>query len=217
MQAFVMSRTATQSRSEFIIKPRKAYQPGDPVTNQDTVVLTHVLNILKPAGMLLTLDMSGTDVNQEVPMSGIASDGDYWEVVPRVTPVTVAGYSPSPYPASDVLIAQQGPSAQPTFPAVLPKPPLSEVSGEEWSYAAAVASVTSYGMVVGPDTSSPGSSPQMDPTPDWQSITLPSGATVFYSATAGLVDARTARAARVAGDGIMVAHPYTGSRVVLSV
>ncbi len=219
-----VGRTNTLTRSEIIIRPRKDY-----VTTPENVydfpreenALVRVLQKLRPAGTIVTVDPDMGDPYVETPMSGLHADSEFWEVVPKVKPrANIVGGEQAVYPYSTLQKASLAASAPadggitpPDIHRVLPVPPWSSSQGRTWSYNSSVSAVTSYSFA--PSDAADTLNPQ-DGTPsavrDDQTVVFRDGSEIRYLARKGILSAQQALAAGTVSDGILVAHPYTGDR-----
>lgn len=118
-------RTTNQGRSEFII------QPKGQISQEQTYHLIKILNRLKPANALLTVNPNGIPTRNLIKINGVAADSIYWEVRSKVIPAPNAVYA-----YSKVDLTGQ--------PVVQPKPAQSAYQGERWNYNEDIASVSCY-------------------------------------------------------------------------
>lgn len=206
MDAVAFGRTGINSRSEFVIRPKKVYPDtteGILDRNEDELALIQVLGKLKPASILMTVDVDGLALHRTADISSIKSDSDYWEVVPKVSPRSNTSRWAQVYPHSLVRV-KQGLDPE-TAPRILPRPPHAGTQGREWDHNSFVSAARSYVLddagneVVGEDV-------------DY--VMNADGTVDAFTAAAGLSDPRALAGARAAGDGITVAHPYTGARQI---
>lgn len=197
-------RTGLNSRSEFIVRPKKVY-PGDDAgrldRSEDELALIQVLGKLKPASVLMTVDMDGLALHRPATMAGIKSDSDYWEVVPKVSPRSSAARWAQVYPHSLVRVRQG--LEQEKSPRILPRPPHGGTQGREWDHNSFVSSARGY-VLDDAGNEVPGDNVDF--------VMNTEGVVDAFTAAAGLSDPRALAGARAAGDGITVAHPYTGAR-----
>jgi len=202
----IFGRTGINSRDEFIVRPKKTY-PDDDAGRidraEDELALIQVLSKLKPASILMTVDMDGLALHRSAAMSAIKSDSDYWEVVPKVSPRAASSRWAVVYPHSLVRVKKG--LEQEKSPRILPRPPHSGTQGREWDHNSFVSSARGYVL---DDAGNEVAGDNVD------YVMNQDGIVDAFTAAAGLSDPRALAGARAAGDGITVAHPYTGARHV---
>jgi hypothetical protein len=209
-----VGRTNTLTRSEIVIRPRKDYaSTPDHASDyaRDENALVRVLQKLRPAGTIITVDPSLGVPHVAQPISGLQADSEYWEIVPNVQPKGgTLGDVASVYPLS-ASQALQG--LDPTMRRPIPRPPFSGAQGRSWTYNTTISAATSYTF--------PASNPldfadPQDGTPspltDDQLVVYRDGTEVLYTAKKGTLGAQQILAAAAVSDGTLVAHPYTGDR-----
>ena len=218
-----VGRTNTLSRSEIIVRPRKDYASTpehiyDFPREENAIV--RVLQKLRPAGTIVTVDPDMGDPYVPTDISGLQADSEFWEIVPKVQPKTnLVGTTTDVYPYS----AQQTAANAATVAAggivpadvhrVLPVPPWASSQGRTWTYNGSISAVTSYTF---PPPDPTDTLDAQDATPstyaDDQSVVYRDGTEVRYTARKGVLSAQQALAAQVVADGSLVAHPYSGDR-----
>jgi hypothetical protein len=206
-------RSGVLTRSELLVRVARDYPAtpeGRAQRTSDEAALVRVLERLKPAHILLTVDTQGTSALLPRGISAITADSENWEIVTRVTP----GQMPlgaSPYPLS---LLQEDQDVDPGAPRVLPRPPLTSKLGDEWSYGTQVPTCRSYAVapVGDSDFTEPGSIPDLGNDPLDQVIVWRDGTTTVYGASLGAMDPLLSHAARAGADGVLVANPYSGDR-----
>lgn len=177
-------RTTSQNRKEFVVRPKR------PISLEETYELTRVLNALKPADALLTINPEGVVIHRDVLLRGVAADSEHWEVSVRVAPrKEVERYY----------------TAQATFGAAVaqPRPAFVGYQGEAWTYNADIVSVGSY------TETTPGVT---GTTRDYQRVVYPDGRAVDYAPERGVADPQRIQMGRAASDAMLVAAPYAGPR-----
>lgn len=209
-----VGRTNTLTRSEIVIRPKKEYA-ATPTQQydypQDQNALVRVLQHLRPAGTIITVDPSLGMPEEITPISGLKADSEFWEVIPKVTPNTSLT-DLSPYPLS---AGQEAAGVQQTDQRVLPRPPFSSSAGMYWTYNPMISSAKSYSFMAFDLTGVPDQVDPMHATPwpsDQEVVTYNDHVTVTYNAQKGVMPAYQALAAMVVEDGSLVAHPYTADR-----
>lgn len=179
-------RTTTQNRSEFIVRPKRS------LSLEETYELIRVLDRLKPAEALLTIDPEGVEVHTPVTLRAVAADSTYWEVETRV--------------ATDekVQLAYLRPMLRgSTTPMAQPRPAFSGYQGEAWSYNADVTRVTSYTEDEHHD---------LQQTRNYQRV-MHGTTSVDYTADRALMDQARILLGRYVSDGVVVSAPYAPSRL----
>lgn len=131
-----------QSPTEVVIQPRRSYSSSvadQVLQGSDTFGILSVVEVLKPAGVLVTVDTTGPQVTVPAAPSAAWSPSEYWEVIPIVTPpdVTVAAYQA-------IANSYQGTNAGelPAGSYITPVPPITRSQGAQYSYAGDVTTVT---------------------------------------------------------------------------
>lgn len=203
-------KLAINARSEFTIRPKTVYDPSDPVSAvkhaEDLYGILRVINTLKPAQTLATVDDTGLAVHQKVAIRAVAADSEYWEVASSVIP------KPGLEDTYHVAYQAYDNRAKPTqIQAAVPRPPFTSSQGQEWSYVGEVTSVKGYVKPHNPEL--PTSSA---PAPNiFDTIRYFDNKTISYKPEYATLDPRQAQAAQAAGDGSLTAHPYSGPRKVI--
>lgn len=214
-----VGRTNTLTRSEIIVRPRKDYSSSPEHIYdypRDENALVRVLQKLRPAGTIVTVDPDMGSPYSEAPIARLHSDSEYWEVVPKVAPKrTLVGGVEKVYPISQ----QQRNSGEmdPLSRRILPRPPFAAVIGRTWTYNASISAATSYSFAP-PNPSNVIDAQDGVPsvvTAD-QTVVYRYGAPVRYTARKGVLSAMQALASGAVSDGTLVAHPYTGDRKAIA-
>jgi hypothetical protein len=191
--------------NEIVVQPRKTYDltsaAGRLEYSQDMYGIQRVLEVLKPAGTLLTVSAQGTEVNQQIAPSSLYSPDDSWSISARVQPAPgsqayteiLEGYDPA------------GPVA-PGAPSPVPSPVLSGTEGGSWSYAPLVSEVQAlctqnqqYGTVIS--------------VQDFETIQFPGAAKYLLSWFPGWAVILPSQAASAQAASSAVSAPYSGPRV----
>jgi hypothetical protein len=209
-----VGRTGTLTRSEIVIRPRKDYaSTPDHASDyaRDENALVRVLQRLRPAGTIVTVDPGLGVPHVAQPISGLQADSEYWEVVPNVQPKqSVLGGIASVYPLS---AAQGSLGVDPGQRRALPRPPFAGVQGRSWTYNTSISATTSYSF---PASDALNFGDAQDGTPssltDDQFVVYRDGTEIRYTAKKGTLGAQQILAAGAVSDGVLVAHPYTGDR-----
>lgn len=203
-------KLAINARNEFVVRPKTVYNPtdaNDAVKHaEDLYGILRVINVLKPAQTLASVDDTGLAVHQKVPIRAVAADSEYWEVTSSVIP------QPGLEDTYHVTYQAYDNRAKPTqIQAAVPRPPFSASQGQEWSYVTEVTSVKGYVKHHGPDL--PTSSA---PAPNtFDTVRFFDNKTIAYRPEYATIDPRQAQAAQAAGDGSLASHAYSGPRKVV--
>jgi hypothetical protein len=216
-----IGRTGINTRAEVVVHPKKDYiriadedgqDEADRQRAEDMSAIIRVLNVLKPASVLLTVNPDGVALHRDAPITNLVADSNYWEVSTRVAPrgdlITPEGIEP--YPLSlrqelEGLLASDRRS--------IPKPPWSVQQAAEWSYNPEVVAVKSYSFDPNDDAKDePGRGPITDTRTD-QLVTYRDGTRERFTADRSIMDPRRALAARYASEGVLVSHPFSEPRM----
>lgn len=194
------------ARNEFVVRPKTIYNTSDPEDAvrraEDLYGIQRVIQVLKPAFTLASVDDTGLAVHQEVPIAGVSADSEFWEVITRVIPPEgLEEIYKLLYKAADKRANPKG------IEKVVPRPPFSSSQGQQWSYASEVASVYGFtGERFGT---------REDNKHNYDTVTFYDGKKISYRPEYAVIDPRQARAAQTAGEGSIQAHPYSGARKVV--
>jgi hypothetical protein len=196
------------ARAEVIVEPHQIY--GADLASQqqaasDAQSVMAVARTLAPASCLLTVNTTGALSDTAVPIAGLSSDSDYWEITARVQSPSLSTTYLSYAGAYDPAGPQD--AASPMAPGT---PPFSQSQGSRWSSVASVASVAGVAWV--PDATATVLTTSKRSTADYQVVPFPGGRRVSYLPAWGVADAQTASAGRVAAVA-SAAAPYSGPRV----
>lgn len=211
-----VGRSGTNTRSEVTIWPKKDYQTlssqeGDAEAErqraQDEEALVRVLSVLKPAGVLLTVDNSGVSPHDEVPIAHMWSPSSYWEVAQIVTPAPDEDSQVYPI-TQDQILSGLGVHS----PREIPKPPWVTSQRAEWTYNSDVVTSQSYAVAPTDDQVLPGDGPVVETNVN-HAVAREDGTLNIFSARRGILDSRRAHAARLGKEGALRVHPYAGDRV----
>lgn len=192
------------ARNEFIVRPKKVYDtsvPEEAVQRaEDLWGIQRVVEVLKPAFTLASIDDRGLAVHSRVPIANVAADSEFWEVVPKVIPQESLKKT---YSIVYVAYDKRGHPQRIEVP--VPRPPFSSSQGHQWSYAHEVSSVESYVY----EYQKPLRGPNYD------TVKYYDGKSIAYRPEYAVIDPRQAQAAQSVGHGSIVAHPYSGPRKVV--
>jgi hypothetical protein len=180
-------------RNQFIVQPRR------PVSLEETYEIQRVLSRLKPADQIMVVDAGGIAIHAPVTGMRVAADSSYWEVTTKVVPkAKTSSGAGTPY-----LVTDQG-----GIPQTLPSPPFSAYQGEAWSYNSDIVSITAYAETA--------TTPyETLVTHEYERQYFADGGFVDHVGNRALLPPRTVASARAAGEGVLVASPYTGSRAAV--
>jgi hypothetical protein len=221
-----VGRTNTLTRSEIVVRPKKDYvSTPENIVNfpREENALVRVLQKLRPAGTIVTIDSALGDPHVPADISGLVADSEFWEIIPKVQPKTDLGIDPIqayPISAGQQKVLSGGGMTQPggidlskATHRVIPRPPWSSSQGKTWTYNTIVSAVRSY--YFGPPDPKNLVDAQDGPPNlhgDDQTVTFRDHTSVVYSSRKGVLSGQQALAAKAVSDGSLVAHPYTGDR-----
>lgn len=205
--AFQAGNLGLDTRNEFVVRPKTTYDVSDPDSArkraEDLYGIARVINVLKPAFTLATVDDRGVAVHDEAPIAGVWADSEFWEVVARVIPQDEQD------PIYRLLYTAYDKRANPKgIEKVIPRPPFSSSQGQQWSYVNEVTKVESYNAFTydgGPERGET----------NYDRVKFYDGSTISYRPEYALIDPRQALVSQTAGDGSIVSHPYSGARRVV--
>lgn len=205
--AFQAGNLGLDTRNEFVVRPKTTYDVSDPDSArkraEDLYGIARVINVLKPAFTLATVDDRGVAVHDEAPIAGVWADSEFWEVVARVIPQDEQD------PIYRLLYTAYDKRANPKgIEKVIPRPPFSASQGQQWSYVNEVTKVESY------NASTYDGGPERGKT-NYDRVKFYDGSTISYRPEYALIDPRQALVSQTAGDGSIVSHPYSGARRVV--
>lgn len=195
------------ARNEFVIRPKKVYNTSDPVDArqraEDLYGVQRVINVLKPAHTMATVDDKGLAVHRIVPIASVAASSEFWEVIACVTPreelkdIYDLFYSCYDKPGNPVRIEK-----------VTPVPPFCSSQGQQWSYACEVTSVSSFiGNLDNFDIVA---------NQDYDAVTYYDGKTLIYRPEYAVIDPNQALLSQTTGEGSIVCAPYSGARKIVA-
>ncbi len=196
----------TNMRNEFIVRPKRVYDTSDPDSArqraEDLYGIARVINVLKPAQSIASIDDKGLAVHVKVPIGSVSSDSEFWEVVPRVLPRDeLKDLYGLLYTAYDNQKTPDG------MERVVPRPPFSSSQGQQWSCAVDVSSVNSFTLERGDHYG--------QPNINFDIVTFYDGKRVAYRPEYAIIDPQQAQVAQTSGEGSITTHPYSGGRRVI--
>src|SRR5579859_5979704 len=196
--------------NEIIIQPKKNYTSSVTDLQQegaDRFGVLSVVEVLRPAASLVTVDTSAPQISVPVPIASAWADSQYWEVVQVVTPS-----NPASPPYLPIAGSYQGSNADelPDGVFVVPKPPMSGSQGAQYSYAADVTTVTAAATSGGDPNST-----QVSDGQDFETVVFPGlvQSTVRYLPSQAVMPPGQAQTARTASPASALCAPYSGPRV----
>jgi hypothetical protein len=206
-------RSGSLTRSELLVRVNRDYAAtpsGRAQRASDESALVRVLERLKPAHILLTVDTQGSSGLVPRAISTVTADSEHWEIATKVTPGQVP-LGTSPYPLSAV---QELEGVDPSSSRMLPRPPMVTRIGDEWSYGSQVPTCRSYSVNPTDDVdfTEPGPVPDLAAVPVDQTVVWRDGTSTVYGASLGAMDPLLTQAARAGADGVLVANAYSGDR-----
>lgn len=207
----VFGNMGLDARNEVVVRPKKVYDntPESQRERADDVRgILRVLEVLKPASALLSVDSNGVGVHVEASYGSISSPSNFWEVSSRVVPKNeLKSWYNQVSQAYDHRANPQGiDSAQ-------PQPPFTSSQGQSWSQVSQVVSAKAFSTFNTLTKASNFDKAARLTTVDYDIVHFPDGKTTTYLPAYAVLDPRQAAAARTASDGVMIAAPYSGPRV----
>lgn len=172
---YTVDRSRTASRREIIVRPTRQ------LTLLEEYSLHKVLQRLKPADTVVTIDTTGILSHSEVSLRRASASSEHWEVVTLVPDLTVG--TATPYGTGSGAMVE------------LSRPPLSGYQGEAWSYNGDVTAVRAY--------------TDKSDVNNFDRIRYPSGDYLSFLPEQALFSAQRLISGRLASDGIAVLNPYS--------
>ncbi len=216
----VFGQMGNDYRNEVIIRPKKNY-PDTPEGRRDRAYdsngIRRVVEKLKPAGTIVSVDDKGVQLRSQAPISNIFSDSEFWDIVPRVIPnrekETLYETTKNAYDArSNPSGMQQSNPAQ-------ARAPFYEFLGQAWSaipdihqaeaWWNLISSITTWREMGAMETFGRQNRLSNNNNYDTQ---LFATRRVEYSPNKAYIDPKTAVAGNIAGDGVLQAAPYSAPR-----
>lgn len=180
-------RTTPTNRAEFVVRPLRQ------ISLEEAYRLTRVLNRLKPARALLSVDASGVAVHTPVVIRDVSASSTHWEVRTKVVPaLDVSRFYPLPS----------------TTPVAQPRPAFSGYQGEAWSYNSDIVTTTAYAeSATGAGVS----------TVEYERVIGADGRPLDLTPDRALADPEALMRGRVVSDGVLLAAPYASDRAGVAV
>jgi hypothetical protein len=187
-------------RFGFHIVPLKKYDDPDDSVNLttksgDVFQIQRVLERLKPAGALMTVDPTGLEIVNQVTIANVASPSSYWEIDYKVVP---KGNNTALYPVSN---AQAAAGIKPTDAHTPPRYAWQGSQATEWHYNGEIVGVVAY---VEDENHT------VTDSHNFQTIVYYDGTRVNYTADKGIMD--STRAWGAINAKALSASPYAGAR-----
>ena len=218
--AVAIGRAGVSNPDEVYIRPKRDYTPADSSEEafreaerqrlEDEMALQRVLSMLKPAGVLLTVDNRGLAVHTQTQIAALVADSNFWEVLTKVTARPGLGHTTNPYPVSPVALSTGVVQDGVLTP---PRVPFTNSQTHRWSYNSVVTSVAAYAVRDSSKTVTAAGGTVVDKR-NWEKV--PANGPIpaaEYRPGSGLTDQRALAAAQAAADSVLMAHPYSGPRV----
>lgn len=199
--------------NEIVIQPRKSYsssQEDQAARGADMLAILSVVEVLKPAASIVSVNFSGPGALALVRPSAAWSHSQNWELVHVVTPLLP---SLPAYAAITGSYQGTGSGALPQGSYVTPAPPLSRSSGGQYSCAADVTSV-----VARASTGEDPNSAVVTDGQDFQTVIFPPApgqppSVARYLPSQAVMSPQAAAAARASSPVAVKSAPYSGPRV----
>jgi hypothetical protein len=219
----IIGRAGTNNRDEVIIRPKRDYIPADGSPEaareaerqrqEDMMNISRVLNKIKPAGVLLTVDNDGVPLHIQTKIAALIADSNFWQILSKVAPKPSLSQTVSPYPLSPIQVSIGAVDNGVLAP--LPVPPYGTAQGHQWSYNSSITSVN--GLAVRETGATVTGSGTVINKSDWEHVpvSVSTPRAIDYIPVWGVTDQRALLAAQAATDSVMQAHPYSGPRVVV--
>ncbi len=215
-----IGRSGVSNPDEVYIRPKRDYNPADSSEAayreaerqrlEDEMAIQRVLNALKPAGVLLTVDNRGMATQRVTKIAALQADSNFWEVLRKVT--ARPGLSASRDLYSNLARRSVSKVAAGALEPIS-KVPFTNSQHHQWSYNANVVSVASYAYQDGSDQVTATGGALIDDR-NWERVLDASGQiSSEYRPGDGITDQRALLAAQAASDSVLQAHPYSGPRV----
>lgn len=216
----IFGQMGNDIRNEFIIRPKKNY-PENAQGRRDRAYdvngVRRVIEKLKPAGTIVSIDDKGVQLRSPAPISNIFADSEFWDVVPRVIPnsekETLYETTKRAYDARD------NPSGQQQSKPAQGKTPFYEFLGQAWSAVPdihraegwwnLISSVTTWRELGALETF--GRQNRLANNNNYDTQVFPDRR-VNYAPNKSYIDPKTAIAGSIAGDGVLQAAPYSAPR-----
>lgn len=199
------------ARNEFVVRPKRVYDVSDPDAArqraEDLYGIQRVIQVLKPAFTLATVDDNGLAVHKKVPIAGVSADSEFWEVISRVIPQEdLDEVYKLLYTSYDKRANPQG------IERVPPRPAFTSSQGQQWTYVTEVSSVSSF-------TREPvdynKTTPKDVEALSYDTVRYYDGTVIVYRPEYALIDPKQAMVSQTVGEGSVQAAPYSGARKVV--
>lgn len=215
-----IGRSGLSSRDEVYVRPKRDYNSPDSSEEafremerqriEDEMAVQRVLNMLKPAGVLLSVDNQGIVVRIPTRIAAIQSDSNFWEVLRKVATRPDLKHSNTLYQRSKISI---GSLTETGVLEPLPKVPFINSQHHQWTYNSSITSVAAFAHRDSTTRVTATGGVLID-SRNWEKVPNPQGMIeVEYRPGSGVTDQRALLAAQAAADSVLQAHPYAGPRV----
>lgn len=219
----VFGKMGSSIRNEVVIRPKKTYDPtpeGERRRAYDANGIRRVVDKLKPAGVVVTIDDRGVEMRQQTPIASIHADSEYWDVVPRVIPQKE---QEKLYDATrKAYDARDNPSGLQQSKPAHGKTPFYEFTGQAWSAVPDIRTAEAWwsDSDAGQSWIELGSlegfirQNRVGNNNNYDVQVFPTRR-VEYSPNKAYIDPKTAVAGSISGDGVLTASPYSAPRTAI--
>lgn len=177
----------------------------------DESEILRVLDIIKPAGVLLSVNSSGIVNTIPVIIGAVAADSEYWSITKTVYPSTTSPLSDLPPTYQAAVESGSGLS--------VPLPPFSASQQYEWFVNSSVSQVTgrvfsgTFDLATGANSGAGNNVGNNGWSKNFETIYFPAvGQSLPFYPGYAVVAPRVLLGGQSVADSVMVAHPYAASR-----
>lgn len=218
--AVSIGRTGVSNPDEVYIRPKRDYNAADSSEEafreaerqriEDEMAVARVLNMLKPAGVLLTVDNRGLAMQIPTQIASVDADSNFWEILRKVAARPGLKHSATPYQQVDLSIGLLDEKGELT---AMPRVPFTNAQTHQWSYNSSITAVAAYAHRDNTTKVTATGGTLVDKK-NWEKVPDSSGRLAKeYRPGSGVTDQRALLAAQAAADSVLQAHPYAGPRV----
>lgn len=198
---------AINARNEFIVRPKRVYDTSVPEhavqRAEDIWGIQRVVEVLKPAFTLASIDDRGLAIHTRVPIASVAADSEFWEINTKVIPLPALEKT---YYIAFTAYDKKGKPQK--IERDLPRPPFSTSQGHQWSYSNEVSSAASF--------TRQSFSTRERIGPNYDIVKYYDGKSISYRPEYAVIDPRQAQAAQSVGHAAVSSNPYSGPRKVVA-
>jgi hypothetical protein len=205
------------SRAEIVVRPLKRYDTATTVGQneivQDELFVRRVLDVLRPASTVISVDTSGVLTSTPIPIASVQADSNYWEIVAKVTPnpiIKSGVVDPYPLTASQVRAGESWTSSR-----TIGVPAFTYSQGASWDYASEASMTQAYAFTVDdPDDIETSGGDRLSDVVDTLNYEISYGTLGpnAFSSERGLADPLSVQGGRITAGGIMGSAVYSGTR-----